>query len=324
MPARRSPRRAYTLIELRVAIAIIAILIGVLLPSVQKVREAANRIRCSNNLKQIRPPFITTTTPRGTCRRPTCGPTPVRPTRELQVYDRPPPSSYTERNWPGLGWAALLRPYVEQDAVYRTIDRNTPTVGTGAGATPIAVYTCPTDRQTGRHPVRSVVGTPLVEAATNSYAACFRSGFVSKYAADNSIARAPDQRNGLFIRNGQIKMAEVTDGLSNTFAIGERAALFARGPWVGAIDQGTIRTTPGAPVLTSISHPPPIMVMARIADKPLNDIWSEPYEFFTPDPDGMNALFADGAVRRTPLTIDMALFRALATRAGGEPVAPAE
>lgn len=77
-------------------------------------------------------------------------------------------------------------------------------------------------------------------------------------------------------------------------------------------------------MLTSISHPPPIMVMARVADKPLNDIWSEPYEFFTPHPVGMNALFADGAVRHIPLTIDMAVFRALATRAGGEPVAPPE
>ena len=322
--------RGFTLIELLVVIAIIAILIGLLLPAVQKIREAANRLRCSNNLKQIGlavhnyhdtngqlPPAYLWTDP---------GP-PAPPPPAGRIFDRPPPSSFVAPNWPGWGWAALLLPYVEQDNLFKTIDLAAPSVGTqGATArnTLLRIYTCPTDRQTGRYTVRTIAGGPLVDVHTNSYAACFGGGVTSRFTVSLTIITAPDHGNGMFVRNGKLRFADVTDGLTNTLAIGERCALFAQAPWVGVLDQGTIRTTPGAPVSQSVVHPPPVMVMARVAHKGLNDEWSEPYEFFTPHPAGMSALFGDGSVRRLPTSVDLGVFQALATRAGDEPVSPPE
>jgi prepilin-type processing-associated H-X9-DG protein len=217
-------------------------------------------------------------------------------------------------------------PYLEQDNLFRTIDLTAPTVGAQgvpARATPLRVYTCPSDRYTGGYTVQILSGAPLVDVNTNSYAGCFGSAITGLFAG-STIVTAPDQGDGMLVRNGTLTAADVTDGLSNTLAVAERAALFAQSPWVGVIDQGTIRTTAGAPVYQSVVEPAPVMVVARVGSKPLNDPFSEPYEFFTPHPGGMNALFADGAVHRVPLTIDLDVYRALGSRAGGEPVSPPE
>jgi prepilin-type processing-associated H-X9-DG protein len=83
---------------------------------------------------------------------------------------------------------------------------------------------------------------------------------------------------------------------------------------------GTCRTTPGAPVYLSIIEQAPSMVMARIGMRPLNDRFSEPYDFFSPHPGVAQFVFADGSVHALRTTTNLKVLQALATRAGNEPV----
>src|SRR6476619_5400678 len=113
--SRDQSRRGFTLIELLVVIAIIAILIGLLLPAVQKIREAANRMKCSNNLKQM-----------------------VIGLHNHHDATGSFPPAYKGPNLdPGWGWSTFLLPYVEQDNLYRELQVDSLKFGLGANpATP--------------------------------------------------------------------------------------------------------------------------------------------------------------------------------------------
>jgi prepilin-type N-terminal cleavage/methylation domain-containing protein/prepilin-type processing-associated H-X9-DG protein len=301
-----SPRRqgsgGFTLIELLVVIAIIGVLIALLLPAVQKVREAANRTQCQNNLHQIALAMHNYHDSQGSF------PSGFR----CQTTDDP------NNTAPGWGWAALLLPYVEGDTLARQINFDL-SVGDPANlnarTTVLKLFVCPSDRSTGVYTILDHSGNPLAEAATNSYAAC--------HGVGPDLDEELDDGNGLFFRNSQVRMADVTDGTSNTIAVGERAALLTQTPWAGAVPFGTTRITPGAPTANpGAVEEAPTQVLSHVAVHTINDPNADPEDFFTPHAGMAMFFFADGSVRPLRTVIALSVLQALATRNGGEVLDP--
>jgi prepilin-type N-terminal cleavage/methylation domain-containing protein len=218
------PRRrpAFTLIELLVVIAIIAVLIGLLLPAVQKVREAAARMSCSNNLKQMGLALHNYHDTLG-----------VMPAYGFDFATQPNPPFGTQ----GHSALALILPYLEQDNVRRLtrIDRTVadpvnlpPNYGTNpGGATPIKVYQCPGAplRTVDYGPYFVSIGFPNNGPMILGYTdyAIIR-GIGGGFAGRCCPAGTPSGNTGLLGTKGQnARITDMTDGTSNTILVVEDA-----------------------------------------------------------------------------------------------------
>jgi prepilin-type N-terminal cleavage/methylation domain-containing protein/prepilin-type processing-associated H-X9-DG protein len=301
---RQGPRRfGFTLIELLVVIAIIAVLLGILLPAVQKVREAASRASCQNNLHQVGLALHSYHDSQGSF---------------PSGYLCPQPQTNPDYTSPGWGWAALLLPFVEQGNLAKQINFTLPVEDPSnfaARTTILKLYVCPSDRSTGVFSVYDKNNAALTQAATNSYAACHGVGV----DLDDEL----DDFNGMFSRNSQVRFADVTDGTSNTLAIGERGAFFTQSPWAGAVSFGTTRITPGAPTINPTAiEDAPTQVLAHIDVEMINDPRGDPEDFFTPHTGVAMFLFVDGSVHAISTALALQTLQNLATRDGGEVVDP--
>jgi len=340
------PRRpALTLVELLVVIAIIVLLLALLMPAVQKVRAAADQMRCQSNLKQIGialhhhhedygafpPAFLYKPTLAANVPAPSWWNDPAGNNTMLASFRVPrtgdaatetrvinrnhgrPGKGKGAHSGPGWGWAAYLLPYIEKDSIYTKINFDTPVdapENEEIRTRIMPIYTCPSDYRAGIFTDMSEDHHPIMDAATNSYAAC--------YGAGGDMGEEPQAGNGVFVRNVRRRIAEIYDGTSNTFAIGERPAMFVRSPWVGAPSFGTAQTTDGAPVYVWVVEEASVQTMAHIASHPLNSPYSDPYDFYSPHPSVAMFLFADGSVHPIRFDTDLAVLSALATRAGSE------
>jgi prepilin-type N-terminal cleavage/methylation domain-containing protein/prepilin-type processing-associated H-X9-DG protein len=336
-------RRGFTLIELLVVIAIIAILIGLLLPAVQKVRDAAARAQCQNNLKQIALALhghhdaLGTLPPGGMNGGPCCG----------------------QNTW--TNWAIEILPYIEQDALYRQYNQlllNNDEANRVVTQTRVKTYECPSDTNIGqllepasggqRVRVNSSIGEPLIRQwATGSYRAIsgrgnmlvghgawdtlephlwpggrmdpsFRSLLHATGAAYNGIPAQPAAAQ----LGGPEKLTAATDGLSNTLMVGEYTT------------NTTIRrTTFWAYTYTSYNQSS-IWAESRHFGKPYGanstdtrGCWGTP-GLYGDQPckrainsghtNGANFALGDGSVRFIPYSVDINALQAMATMAGGE------
>ncbi|QJX00123.1 DUF1559 family PulG-like putative transporter [Frigoriglobus tundricola] len=180
-------RRAFTLVELLIVIAIIAILIGLLLPGVQRVREAAARIQCANHLKQIG--LAAHVYHDQYDRFPTGGTLWSDPPTYVAGVPAAPPVQ-------NAGWAFQLLPFIEQENLQRDAALVVPT--------PVPMYFCP-----ARRAPLAIQGRGLIDYASATGTGGSATGSGPYYGV---IARNPNR----------VAINDVTDGLSNTLVIGEK------------------------------------------------------------------------------------------------------
>jgi prepilin-type N-terminal cleavage/methylation domain-containing protein/prepilin-type processing-associated H-X9-DG protein len=306
---KRNSRSAFTLIELLVVITIIAVLIGLLIPAVQKVRESASRMSCQNNLKQIGLAL-----------------------HNYHDAKKVFPSGYRASGpyrdgatdtAPGWGWAAFILPYIEQDNLYRQLNLNQPVPNSPAIQNVVQVYLCPSDlTPQGAFPIPDGFGTTICLAAPSSYAACV--------GGDESDTMGPSGL-GIMYRNSQTRMPDITDGTSSTILIGERAWSNANGIWAGAINNGVCKRGQSNPCpgTGAASYPAATLVQAHSHFNNTNtDTDGGLDDFSSQHSGGSNFVFADGSVhfiRSVPsdlpnggYTSDSLILQALGTRANGE------
>jgi prepilin-type processing-associated H-X9-DG protein len=283
---------------LLVVIAIIALLIGLLLPAVQKVREAAARLQCQNNLKQIGIALHS-------------------------YHDRMrtfPPGYSDVAPWPnddagpGWGWAAFLLADVEQDNLQRGIDFN---LNVGSNSPPIVaarrtflkVFWCPSDKLVGTFTVTDG-GSGSWIVAHGSYVACNGNDGVD----DNTTP----PHTGAFLRGTRgLRIADMTDGLSNTFFVGERCTTMSLSTWTGAITGALV---PSVRAPGSFSGASALVLGHCGPHLPNDSIVTDADAMSSAHTGGVQFLFGDGSVHQINNSIDQSVYDALATRAGGEVV----
>ena len=298
-PGVRRYRAGFTLIELLVVIAIIAVLVALLLPAVQQAREAARRTQCKNNLKQIGIALQNYHDSHNTL-----------PPGYISLFD----SSGNDVG-PGWGWASMILPELEQAPLQNSANFALPIEAPGnavARVTQVRVHLCPSDpvRLTWSAVTRDALGNPtstICDVASGNYVGVFG---VSEPGVDGE---------GLFYRNSRIAMRDILDGTSATLAVGERSQRWCEATWVGAVTNAEMFPPAGSPAVPTTENGSG-MVLGHTSDGPPNAPGIECNEFSSLHAGGAHFLFADGHVQLISTSINLTIFKALSTRAGGEAV----
>lgn len=296
-------RRAFTLIELLMVIAIIGVLVGLLLPAVQAAREAARRTQCVNNLKQIG--------------------------LALHTYDGSHltfPSGYVSNfdasgndTGPGWGWAAMLLPQFEQTPLLNAINFNL-AIEDPANMTSrlpnVNNFLCPSD------PTATVYWAVNRDTATGAPRQNICQVAPSNYVGMYGNGEPGPSGDGIFFRDGKVGLRDITDGTSQTLAVGERSHRLGEATWVGSVTNAIMFPTDNDDIGRYRTETSSGMVLGHVGEGVgPGDRRGDVNQFYSlHSGGGVNFLFADGHVSFLRSTLNYQTYKAIATRAGGEVV----
>lgn len=309
----RRSRIAFTLLELLVVIAIIAILLGLLLPAIQKVRAAAARTKCQNNLKQI-----------------------VLACHSFHDADsRLPYSQYGSFGGVNYGagpkssawsWLARILPHLEQQPLYDSAGiPKLPLLATDRAAYPVLLFLCPADPEATSDPRRNAGNLRNIAVGRSSYKGVSGSNWGDDYdqfqtkrgpfrtdwrhQGINGSYDGLNHGDGIFYRSDiarPLTLTQITDGTSQTFMIGED--IQAQNTWLSWPYANNANGTCAIPL--NVNKP------SGGQYNPAN--WHNTSGFRSRHTSGGYFAFADGSVHFIPNEIELPVYRALATISGGE------
>lgn len=290
MPRIRAPKpRAFTLVEVTVAVGILSILAGLALPAIQNSRSAARRMQCASSLRQL---DLALTMYHDS-------------TRSL------PPGTYSEESKrPFQGWYGELLPFLEQNAVATEIDHSFRQGRSPFGeshihfATAIAAFACPEDSRTF-HANKAVYHNRMV--GTTSYLGVNGKNHLLK--------------DGVLFYDSKIRFRDITDGLSNTLLSGERPPDrdFSYGWWYAGVGSGdgTLDHTIGVHEIESNRYRFCYELPSKFQ---ASNLWApcSTSHFWSMHPNGAHFGMADGSVVFLSYAVDSAVLEAMASRSGSE------
>ncbi len=331
---RRPVRAGFTLVELLVVIAIIGVMVGLLLPAVQAAREAARRMSCGNNLKQI---ALGLHNYESTYKKLPLNRTFVG----ADFADTPANPQFRS-----LSWVVGVLPFIEQQALYDTIDFNyemttDPRNGANFNAPPpasnaavarsvIPSFRCPSDAVSSDRMVGRANKNGDRELAINNYKGVAGSNwewgnFIVNTAPFASTrwgltGNGLDRGNGMLMRNSefnnQTEFKHVIDGLSNTLMVGEAIPAFCTNTWWywfnGVTATVAVPLNVRAYCTNSGNRVPDLIACAHD--------WPNNYSFMSLHPGGGQFALGDASVRFVSDTIDINVYRSAGSTMDGRAI----